>query len=179
MPTYFLGPNDAQDLEPDLGDNVLAALLSTESGIVDSHALMGSLEAEIQGQEAGNGSVVLGTKVVRIDPYRDEAGGESSFFFWAKNSADSAAAAARFSGATNGWVVQTLTEGSDRPDAILTKALILSAGLSCVHLLNPLLPPTERLKAYYAKGEFAPAARGWVLMRSEGQVPICRTRARG
>jgi 2-hydroxyglutarate dehydrogenase len=79
VPTYFLGPNDAQNLEPDLGENVLAALLSTESGIVDSHALMESLESEIQGHKAGNGSVVLGTKVVRIDPYRDEAGGTSSF----------------------------------------------------------------------------------------------------
>jgi 2-hydroxyglutarate dehydrogenase len=71
------------DLEPDLGPNVLAAMLSTESGIVDSHALMESLEAEITGQlpeqksaESGNGSVVLGTEVVRIDPYRDESGGK-------------------------------------------------------------------------------------------------------
>jgi 2-hydroxyglutarate dehydrogenase len=82
VPTYFLGPNDAMDLEPDLGPNVLAAMLSTESGIVDSHALMESLEAEITGQlpqqksaDSGNGSVVLGTKVVRIDRYRDESGG--------------------------------------------------------------------------------------------------------
>lgn len=84
VPTYFLGPNEALDLEPDLGPNVLAAMLSTESGIVDSHALMESLEMEINGQlpgqgsetDAGRGSVVLGTKVVRIDPYRDESGGK-------------------------------------------------------------------------------------------------------
>lgn len=86
VPTYFLGPNEAADLEPDLGPNVLAAMLSTESGIVDSHALMESLEMEINGQlpdqgtesDAGRGSVVLGTKVVRIDPYRDESGGTPS-----------------------------------------------------------------------------------------------------
>lgn len=60
----------------------------------------------------------------------------------------------RHSGPESGWVVQTLTEGSTQPDTILTKALILSAGLSCVHLLNPLLPPKERLTAYYAKGQF-------------------------
>jgi hypothetical protein len=59
----------------------------------------------------------------------------------------------RRSGPATGWVVQTLTEGSTQPDTILTKALILSAGLSCVHLLNPLLPTNERLTAYYAKGE--------------------------
>ncbi|KAJ9102963.1 hypothetical protein QFC19_004520 [Naganishia cerealis] len=87
VPTYFLGPNEAVDLEPDLGPNVLAAMLSTESGIVDSHALMESLEMEINGQlpgqgtetDAGRGSVVLGTKVVRIDPYRDESGGTLLF----------------------------------------------------------------------------------------------------
>jgi L-2-hydroxyglutarate oxidase LhgO len=83
VPTYFLGPNDATDLEPDLGPNVLAAMLSTESGIVDSHGLMESLETEINGglpgqRAEGNGSVVLGTRVVRIDPYRDETGGTSS-----------------------------------------------------------------------------------------------------
>lgn len=83
VPTYFLGPNEAADLEPDLGPNVLAAMLSTESGIIDSHGLMESLEAEIQGQlpgqvDSGNGSVVLNTKVVRIDPYMDKSGGESS-----------------------------------------------------------------------------------------------------
>lgn len=69
---------------------------------------------------------------------------------------------ARFSGAANGWVVQTLTEGSNQPDTILTKALVLSAGLSCVHLLNPLLPPAERLKAYYAKGEFDNSNNGLI-----------------
>ncbi|KAJ9123820.1 hypothetical protein QFC24_003597 [Naganishia onofrii] len=143
VPTYFLGPNEAADLEPDLGPNVLAAMLSTESGIVDSHALMESLEMEINGQlpdqitesDAGRGSVVLGTKVVRIDPYRDESGG-------------------KLSGPQTGWVVQTLTEGSTQPDSILAKTLVLSAGLSCVHLLNPLLPPNERLTAYYAKGSY-------------------------
>jgi 2-hydroxyglutarate dehydrogenase len=60
----------------------------------------------------------------------------------------------RRSGPETGWVVQTLIEGSTQPDTILTKALILSAGLSCVHLLNSLLPPNERLTAYYAKGEY-------------------------
>lgn len=56
-------------------------MLSTESGIVDSHGLMESLETEINGglpgqKGEGNGSVVLGTRVVRIDPYRDETGGK-------------------------------------------------------------------------------------------------------
>jgi hypothetical protein len=36
----------------------------------------------------------------------------------------------------------------------MTRNLVLSAGLSCVGLLNPLLPADERLTAYYAKGQF-------------------------
>ena len=53
----------------------------------------------------------------------------------------------------DGWVVQTITAGSSQPDTILTRNLVLSAGLSCVNLLNPLLPAHERLTAYYSKGQ--------------------------
>lgn len=63
-------------MEPDLGSNVMYAMLSTESGIVDSHALMMSLESEI-GEERegdGSGSVAVGTTVVRIDPFKGENG---------------------------------------------------------------------------------------------------------
>lgn len=56
-------------------------------------------------------------------------------------------------GPAKGWVIQTLTEGSTQPDSVLAKVVILSAGLNCVHLLNPLLEERERLKAYYVKGE--------------------------
>jgi 2-hydroxyglutarate dehydrogenase len=52
-----------------------------------------------------------------------------------------------------GWVVQTITGASPRPDAILTRNLVLSAGLSCVNLLNPLLPRHEHLTAHYTKGQ--------------------------
>lgn len=119
VPTYFLGGEEARELEPDLGSNVLAAMLSTESGIVDSHALMESLEQEVD-------QVVLGTRVTQID--RDPN--------------------------NEGWVVQIQTEGSSQPDAILCKSLILSAGLSCVDLMNPLLPARERLTPYYVKGSY-------------------------
>ncbi len=81
VPTYFLGPNETRELEPDLGPNVKAAMLSTETGIVDAHGLMESLEREIAGdwgpagEEAGNGHVVLGTKVVRVDPWYGDSPG--------------------------------------------------------------------------------------------------------
>ncbi len=90
VPTYFLSADETLEMEPDLGRNVYASMYSPESGVVDSHKLMESLEIEITGGSVGdsgagatakgdgndNGSVVLGTKVVRIDPYRDESGGE-------------------------------------------------------------------------------------------------------
>lgn len=69
VPTYFLSPDESFRMEPDLGKNVLCSMLSTESGIVDSHALMNSLQGEIEEERGeGLGRVVLGTKVVRIDP---------------------------------------------------------------------------------------------------------------
>jgi hypothetical protein len=80
VPTFFLAPTEARRMEPDLGENIMCAMLSTESGIVDSHALMESLEADVTkvGEGEGQGSVALGTRVVRIDPYRGENG---QFFF--------------------------------------------------------------------------------------------------
>jgi 2-hydroxyglutarate dehydrogenase len=55
--------------------------LSTETGIVDAHGLMENLESEIVGDLEdtdidGQGNLVLGTKVVRLDPYY----GDSSKF---------------------------------------------------------------------------------------------------
>ncbi len=73
-------------MEPDLGDNVKAAMLSTETGIVDAHGLMENLESEILGDlgeegTEGQGSVVLGTKVVRIDPYYGDSSRFDLFFY--------------------------------------------------------------------------------------------------
>ncbi len=53
--------------------------------------------------------------------------------------------------------MQTLTEGSMQPDTLLAKVLVLSAGLSSVHLLNPLLPAHAQLTPYYSKGETSAA----------------------
>jgi 2-hydroxyglutarate dehydrogenase len=142
-------------MEPDLGENVMCAMLSTESGIVDSHALMESLEADVTkvGEGEGQGSVALGTRVVRIDPYR----GENGQFFFLLNIFPPVLIPPVFPfvgrESITGWVVQMITSGSTRPDSIMTRNLVLSAGLSCVGLLNPLLPADERLTAYYAKGQ--------------------------
>jgi len=54
-------------MEPDLLPDILLALFSPETGILDSHAFMESLEKDLG--ESGSGSVAYSTRVVRVDPY--------------------------------------------------------------------------------------------------------------
>lgn len=44
VPLKKLSGDEVRELEPDVGDNVVAALLSPETGIVSSHDLMADLE---------------------------------------------------------------------------------------------------------------------------------------
>lgn len=131
VPTELISGDQARELEPDLSEDITMALWSKETGIVDSHALMDSLEEDIAGSEGGE--VVLGTKVVRVDPQKD------------------------------GWVVQMVTEGSSDPDVVLAKTLINASGLASHQILNTLLPqlkpPQPRIPIYYARGSYA-AYRG-------------------
>ena len=117
-------------MEPLLSEDISTAVYSPETGIVDSHALMSSLEKEIGESEAGE--IVLGTRVVRIDQQPSS------------------------SSSPGGYLVQTLTSGQDKPDCILAKSLILTAGLTSAPLLNPLLPPLDpnRISPTYAKGTY-------------------------
>lgn len=129
VPTYFLGPNEARELEPNLAPWIKAAMISTETGIVDSHALMESLEREIE-EEGGEGLIVRGTRVVRVDP--DPQG--------------------------EGWVVQMETgwskegSGEGETEAVLAKVVVNAAGLGAAHIINPLLPEKERTRMYLSKG---------------------------
>ena len=115
-------------MEPDLSPDISLALFSPETGIVDSHALMESLEKDIE--ESGSGSVVYSTQVVRVDPYDRQPG----------------------------WVVQMATKNGE-PDALFTRTLINSTGLSGPFILNSFLsclnPPQPLLPIYYAKGSYA------------------------
>lgn len=136
LPTRLLTGADARRMEPDLSDNICAALWCPETGIVDSHALMESLEKDIIDSEGGD--LVYSTRVVRIDPYLQTA------------------ASPETKGATRGWVVQTVTGGEDGgADAIFTKALINAGGLSAPLILNSLLPEARRIPMYYARGSYA------------------------
>ncbi|KAL7412245.1 FAD dependent oxidoreductase [Mrakia frigida] len=131
VPSWLLTGPEAREMEPKISEDISTAVYSPETGIVDSHALMRSLEKEIGESEAGE--IVLGTRVVRIDQQPS-------------------------SSPTNpgGWLVQTLTSGEEKPDCILAKSLILTAGLTSAPLLNPLLPPLdpEIISPTYAKGTY-------------------------
>jgi len=127
-PTKLISGDEARSMEPDLSPNISLALFSPESGILDSHAFMESLEKDIT--ESDSGSVVYSTRVVRVDP----------------------------SDKPRGWVVQMVTENGE-PDAVLTRTLINSTGLSGPFILNAFLsrmnPPLPLLPMYYAKGSYA------------------------
>ncbi|KAJ7233113.1 FAD dependent oxidoreductase [Mycena haematopus] len=84
LPTQLLSGAQARQLEPDLSDEITAALWCPETGIVDSHSLMESFEKDIIDSEGGD--LVYSTRVVRVDP--------------------STAALPDAQGAGHGWVVQ-------------------------------------------------------------------------
>jgi 2-hydroxyglutarate dehydrogenase len=113
VPLEFLSGQRARELEPDLSPECTGALLSTETGIIDSHAYMDALERDIT--ETG-GELVYGTKVVRIDRAEPPSGKSK-----------------RGDGSDEGWVVQTVSkteDGEGEPSAFLAKAVVNSAGLS-------------------------------------------------
>ena len=78
-------------------------------------------------EEPDSSSVVYSTRVVRVGPYDKQPG----------------------------WVVQMVTENGE-PDALLTRTLINSTGLSGPFILNSFLsrmnPPQPPLPMYYVKG---------------------------
>lgn len=111
---------------------MVGALLSPETGIVSSHALMEDLEREIG--ESEKGELVFGTRVVRID--KVEGGGGK-----------------RGDGSEDGWVVQTVTNdgggGEGERSAVLARVVINSAGLkyaspACLRDLADCLSAPQR-----------------------------------
>ncbi|KAH7888036.1 pyridine nucleotide disulfide oxidoreductase-like protein [Phlebopus sp. FC_14] len=133
LPTMLISGDQARELEPDLSKDIVAALWSPETGIVDSHSFMESLEKDIA--ESDGGELVYSTRVVRVDPYqRTETSGCAS---------------------QDGWVVQTVTGDTSEPDALLAKTLINASGLSSNLILNSLLPQSSRIPMYFARGSYA------------------------
>ncbi|KAG6850154.1 hypothetical protein H0H93_000281 [Arthromyces matolae] len=130
LPTTLLSGQEAHELEPDLSCEIVAALWCPETGILDSHSFMESLEKDIIDSEAGD--LVYSTKVVRIDRHSPDSLGK-------------------------GWVIQTVTGDHDSQDgdAMLARTVINASGLSSTLVLNSILPMSERMPMYYARGSYA------------------------
>jgi 2-hydroxyglutarate dehydrogenase len=138
LPTEVLSGDAARERVPELAREITSSLWSPSTGIIDSATLLSSLEKDIG--DAG-ATIAYGTRVVRIDANTEN---------------------------TRGWIVQTTTsseEGSDGyADATLARVLINAAGLGAVSVLNEVLPPSQHIPLYYARGAYAayrgPGVRG-------------------
>ncbi|KAJ7667671.1 NAD dehydrogenase [Mycena polygramma] len=135
LSTRLLSGAQAREMEPSLSDEITGALWCPETGIIDSHALMESLEKDIIDSECGD--LVYSTRVVRIDPYCGESTGSPN------------------EAARRGWVVQMVTGDTGEADAIFTKTLINATGLSAPLIVNSLLPEAKRIPLFYARGSYA------------------------
>jgi len=137
LPTELLSGDQARELIQGLSNKIAAALWSPETGILDSHSFMESLEKDIIDSEGGE--LVYDTMVVRVDAYKRS-----------KQVAESPDIDVR----EDGWVVQTVTGNAEEGDAILARNLIVSSGLSGPFILNSLLPEQSRIPMYYARGTY-------------------------
>lgn len=138
LPTELISGDDARELEPDLHMGIIAALWCPATGIIDSHALMESLEKDII--ESENGELAYSTTVVRVDPYKRST---------------RPAGSPDIDAAEDGWVVQTVTGDATEGDAVLARTLINASGLSANLVLNSLLPEDARIPMYFARGSYA------------------------
>jgi 2-hydroxyglutarate dehydrogenase len=137
LPTEILSGDATRERVPQLAREIASALWSPSTGIVDSVALLTSLEKDIR--DAG-GTIAYATRAVRID-------------------SDTTAAVQQ----RPGWVVQTVTgtEENDgkNADATLAPVVINAAGLGATSVLNEILPPSRHIPIYFARGAYA-AYRG-------------------
>ncbi|KAM6495666.1 NAD dehydrogenase [Amanita muscaria] len=137
LPTELLSGDQAREYEPDLSKDIVGALWSPTTGIIDSHAYLTSLEKDIVDSEGGQ--LVYSTRVVRIDPYKRPA---QSYH------------GSELVAAEDGWVVQIVTGRSERNDALFARTIINAAGLSSAVVLNSVLPEDKRIPLHYARGSY-------------------------
>ena len=136
LPTELLSGERAREMEPDLSDEIVAALWCPLTGIIDSYALMESLKLNIS--ESEGGELVLATDVVRVDPYRRPSHWQGSN-----------------SGIKEGWVVQVTEDSNNEGYAVLARTLINASGLSSALVLNSILSKDRQIPMYYARGSYA------------------------
>ena len=137
VPTYFISLSEAKAQEPDV-QVVEAVLESPTTGIVDSHALMSFLEADIQ---ARGGDIAFHTSVISIEPLNLGLAG---------------------------YKINTASPSASEVASITAETLINSAGLAAVPLSNHILPTSRQIKPLYAKGSYysysAPTPRPKILI---------------
>ncbi|ORY08795.1 NAD dehydrogenase [Clohesyomyces aquaticus] len=126
--THFLSKEEARRREPDVRAEA-GVLESPSTGIVDSHALMQFLQGSF---EDLGGVCAFHSPVTRIEAV--ESG-------------------------RRGWEItvtcpSSTASKSNETTTITSSTLINSAGLSAIPLRNTLLPPTQHLTPYYAKGSY-------------------------
>ena len=138
VPARLIDGDEAHALEPDLSKKIVAALLSPETGILDSHSLMESFERDIT--ESEGGELVYSTKVVRVDAHSGSSLSEGHL---------------SLDVAEDGWVVQTVTAGSDECDSLLARTVVNASGLAGPMILNSLLPSDQRIPMYYGRGSYS------------------------
>lgn len=138
LPTEIICGEEARSLEPNLSTDIVAALWSPKTGIIDSHSLMESLEKDIIDSDGGD--LVYSTRVVRIDPFQGS---------------NKPIGTPDFDTVADGWVVQTVTSDAEDGDAILARTLINASGLSSTLFVNTILPKEKRVPFYYARGSYA------------------------
>ncbi|WVO17425.1 hypothetical protein L204_105117 [Cryptococcus depauperatus] len=141
--TKFLSGDEARHLEPDLSPMVCGALLIPSTGIIDSQGLVDSLEREIEDpdynpnafkeNDRGEGVIVLGTRVVRIDGDEED----------------------------HGWIVQMETgwEGlkdgeKGHVESVKAEVVVNAAGLGSVSLCEGVVPEDEAAEMWPVKGNY-------------------------
>jgi 2-hydroxyglutarate dehydrogenase len=135
LPTEIISGDAARERVPQLAREITSALWSPSTGIVDSVALITSLEKDIR--DAG-GTIAYATRAVRIDSHTAAAVQERP-----------------------GWVVQIVTgteenvDGHADADATLAPVVINAAGLGATSVLNEILPPSRHIPIYFARGAYA------------------------
>jgi 2-hydroxyglutarate dehydrogenase len=124
VPTEFVSLDYAAREEPAV--QAKAGILSSPStGILDSHAYMQFLHGDFENR---GGDTALYSPVVRI-----EALGQKG---------------------SEGWAITTRDKRTGEESTFVAETIVNSAGLGAIDIHNMIVPPSQHLNAYYAKGNY-------------------------
>lgn len=124
VPVRWVGAEEAKRREPEVRADK-AILESTTTGIVDSHALMTTLQGAF---ENAGGTVALGSVVTAVRPLGDRG--------------------------SEGWEIEVRDGSNGETSTITSETIINSAGLGAVDVHNMIVPADQKKKMFYAKGNY-------------------------